>query len=544
MHDTDKERLKEFQQKMHDEGADGFADGPCPWDAWDESGAQAGGNKRAVWNTKARTIYKHKPASLGDRFLSGLAKLALAAMAVGIAGVYFTKDESATVARTAVQPTPIPLPWQHDTKESQKPAARAALSAPKIMAIDSLPPPAAGPEIVGVETPVAEADATDEMRTPAATYMAGAPGVAHPEEPVAEIETSAPAPETNANAQDIEIVAAPTALLLTNAPSSAQLRADSAPALDSETELAMEIATAPALDDDMEEASPTAGADTWDTGSANPFLAMAEPEVHEVEATPPAEHAPTGDESVTPAGQPGTPEETSTETPASMEAQITGESDPGKTTAEAAIGTTADNGGTPIPEGGVRNTAREAARTEAVTVEVVPENLPPPAAGKTARGRISREVEVQTAVIQPEAAAPAEPTDSQEISQESDSREDSEPAVPDTPAEEQDSPGNDSLTAIDAQPPTSVTKPAAAAAAPVGGWVVNLASYNFKSMARKKLEEFQSRGVDAEIQTVDMNDRTIYRIRVTGFENSRTARANISSLEKTLGLKGVWISRR
>jgi hypothetical protein len=114
MQEPDKEKLRAFEQKMHDEGADGFADGPRPWETWDESGAQAGAGKR-VWEGKARRIYRNAPMrrSLGERILSGLAMVALATMVVGIAGVYFTEKQPQTVAWTTVQPTPIPFgkPW-------------------------------------------------------------------------------------------------------------------------------------------------------------------------------------------------------------------------------------------------------------------------------------------------------------------------------------------------------------------------------------------------------------------------------------------------
>ena len=36
-----KEELHRFEQRMHDKGSDGFADGPRPWEHWDESGNQA-----------------------------------------------------------------------------------------------------------------------------------------------------------------------------------------------------------------------------------------------------------------------------------------------------------------------------------------------------------------------------------------------------------------------------------------------------------------------------------------------------------------------
>jgi len=55
---------------------------------------------------------------------------------------------------------------------------------------------------------------------------------------------------------------------------------------------------------------------------------------------------------------------------------------------------------------------------------------------------------------------------------------------------------------------------------------------------------FQQQGVDAEVFEVIIKDKPMYRIRVTGFENSRAAKAEIPVLEKKLGLEGTWISKR
>jgi cell division septation protein DedD len=95
-----------------------------------------------------------------------------------------------------------------------------------------------------------------------------------------------------------------------------------------------------------------------------------------------------------------------------------------------------------------------------------------------------------------------------------------------------------------AQPAATTPAPAAAAASTTGDWVVNLASYTYESMARKKLAVFQSKGVNGEIERITVNDKPLYRIRVTGFESSRAARASIPDLQETLGLEGAWIARR
>jgi cell division septation protein DedD len=94
------------------------------------------------------------------------------------------------------------------------------------------------------------------------------------------------------------------------------------------------------------------------------------------------------------------------------------------------------------------------------------------------------------------------------------------------------------------QPAAAAPSPSVTAAAPTGDWVVNLASYTYESMAIKKLAVFQAKGVNGEIEHTTVNGKSLYRIRVTGFESSRAARASIPDLQKTLGLKGVWIARR
>jgi hypothetical protein len=58
------------------------------------------------------------------------------------------------------------------------------------------------------------------------------------------------------------------------------------------------------------------------------------------------------------------------------------------------------------------------------------------------------------------------------------------------------------------------------------------------------LAVFKQKGVDAEVFTTTINDKPMHRIRVTGFESARSAKAEISALEKTLDLESTWVSRR
>jgi len=99
------DKRRRFEQKMRDQGTDGFADGPRPWETWDESGNQA--NNR-IWEGSARRVNgKYKTHSLGHRILSVLALMALTTLLVGIGGVYYTHTQTQQVAATGIQPLPV-----------------------------------------------------------------------------------------------------------------------------------------------------------------------------------------------------------------------------------------------------------------------------------------------------------------------------------------------------------------------------------------------------------------------------------------------------
>jgi cell division septation protein DedD len=81
--------------------------------------------------------------------------------------------------------------------------------------------------------------------------------------------------------------------------------------------------------------------------------------------------------------------------------------------------------------------------------------------------------------------------------------------------------------------------------AKTGKWVINLSSYTRKPTAERMLAMFQRKGVvDAEVFTTTINDKPMHRIRVTGFQSARSAKAEISTLEQQLDLEGAWVSKR
>ncbi|MGD8631362.1 MAG: SPOR domain-containing protein [Gammaproteobacteria bacterium] len=476
MQEPDKEKLRAFEQKMHDEGADGFADGPRPWETWDESGAQAGAGKR-VWEGKARRIYRNAPMrrSLGERILSGLAMVALATMVVGIAGVYFTEKQPQTVAWTAVQPTPIPLPENRGSAVQRLPA-RVTRPAPVIAEIESLPAPAAGSATGMSDTTPGKEPANDTLLLTETGDDSATTALAE-----------TPALRPGDNDTDIEIVTAPTALLLRSTGDAYPNSSATVSEMDMDTELAMEIATAPAADSTMTDAEVTPGTPVRESDTRAPVAAgdsvSRRPE--SVTAAPATNlinrDSTTAPQAAADRAIPETGIETlQTAMPASGDPELA-------TLAAAAAGSAATHSDTADPDAG-----------EAAGVETTADSNTPA-------------------------------QDMDEVITESQLTGDSEKTV---------------VAMAETQPAAAAPSPSVAAAEPTGDWVVNLASYTYESMARKKLAVFQAKGVNGEIEHTTVNGKPLYRIRVTGFDSSRAARDSIPDLQKTLGLKGVWIARR
>jgi hypothetical protein len=77
-----------------------------------------------------------------------------------------------------------------------------------------------------------------------------------------------------------------------------------------------------------------------------------------------------------------------------------------------------------------------------------------------------------------------------------------------------------------------------------GDWVINLASYASESIAARKLADFESKGVAAEQSVASVNGKTIYRVRITGFDTRKAATVRANSIRQQLGLKETWITRQ
>lgn len=80
-------------------------------------------------------------------------------------------------------------------------------------------------------------------------------------------------------------------------------------------------------------------------------------------------------------------------------------------------------------------------------------------------------------------------------------------------------------------------------AARPGSWVINLGSYSNKQVADRMLAGFRQQDIDAEQVRAVVNDRTLYRVRIAGFDTRQAAIRHVKSLQGTLDIGDVWIMR-
>jgi cell division septation protein DedD len=162
----DPEKLRAFERRLSQEGAAGFAAGPTPWESWDESGSA--GTWQVEHDTPRAAPRRRPRKPAGQRLLTGIARLSVVALVVGIAGVYFTSVREPQLAVNGIQPAPVAA------------TAKPATGIPSLAGVDArqgsvtidlniLPAPAAGrPEIAVVAV---TADRQEQL--PAAQETAG-----------------------------------------------------------------------------------------------------------------------------------------------------------------------------------------------------------------------------------------------------------------------------------------------------------------------------------------------------------------------------------
>jgi hypothetical protein len=514
MSQASKEELRKFEQRMHDRGSDGFADGPRPWEHWDESGNQASSR---VWEGSARRVYGSRKAhSLGHRLLSLLAFLALATLLVGIGGVYYTHMQTQQVAQKGIEPLPVIDRTEHvslapepvpDTTTAKAVDELNVLTAPAagtgteseapIVAGDDMPgddsiasgPPALETAVAAVASRDADAEETPEagvpehMTTAAANSNIDAVAI---ETVVTERSVTTTVYTRNPQQGEPEVIAA---IETTPPPFVHELEAipetASADAAGTVTEPATAISDEITVDTSAQDTARTSDWQVAATGTDEPQDTLT--------LTTSGEEPATADDAAF--TEPTTTEGTAIETQAETQDTIAGEQETGADqTVAATAARQVDTDPAPAEDEAVDSDTTLAVSEEPAPEENTVETSPAEEAAQIALAEPTSTIE---------SAAPAETAEA---------------------------------TIAEKQPIMPVARQ--------GDWVINLASYTWKSTANKKLALFQGKGVDAEVFRVMIKDKPMYRVRVTGFESSRAAKAEVASIEQALDLEGAWVSRR
>ena len=560
-----KEKMRRFEQRLREEGAEGFADGPRPWEHWDESGHQA--NNR-TWEGSASRIHprRRKTRSLGYRLLSALTFLSLATLLVGIGGVYFSHTQAQRLAQSGVQPLPSP-PERSAMSAGNETVITASTS--QMHDLNELSAPAAGSGATQDRTLAASetASAIDE-----AIPVADEPSLA-----TETIEMAAIAPESTPPMVDNNIDSVSIETIVTKKSVTTTVYTRHPQDQEAEMVAAIETTPPPFAHKVVDEAQQALDAEQTTVNMSNDEAMTAAPST----TPPPVLQAVVADDVVTDTADnlvtTGADEYQYDDVPADNPATETDEENELAAWAEpirlaSAPGTAAE----PLaPEQNIT----PAAQADDVATDTA-DNLDTTAADEYQYDDVPADNPATETDQEDELAAWAEP-----ISMASAPGAAAEPLAPEqniTPAAQTE--GATELAALEASAMVATPKPIEASisaeqaedatvaamaeadsvtvapevseeqsntrvamvtpVAKTGDWVINLASYTWKSTADRKQVLFQQQGVDTEIFAVTINDKPMYRIRVTGFENSREAKAGIPAIEETLDLEGTWISRR
>ena len=563
MSQESREALRRFEQKMRDEGSDGFADGPRPWERWDESGHQA--NNR-VWEGSARRIYprRRKTRSAGYRLLSVLTYLSLTTLLVGIGGVYFSHTQSQRLAQNGIQPLPATHHAVPSIAAAGSDAVMTATTSPA-QDLNVLSAPAAG-----------EPGSTQDQ---ALAAVASAPAT-HEDTPV----TDEPALAT--------ATAVTAAATVNTSPPASSGSIDSV-AIETIVTKQSVTTTVYTRHPQQEEAEIVAAIETTPPPFAHEVIA-AQPQV--AGALPPAVHI-TNDEAMTAAASVTPPP--ALQAVVSADAMIDSTDDPVTASANEALldalvnnpataaGTEttrvalAETGGDTADTGALAETEPGASAGQRDTLPATPATEKLAAAMSVATAEMNTAIAVQESPVETAPEITATQVDSlpdnqavqqaeaaaavavAETSKTITTPETLVETVPEATTTQGDAlPDNSATAQAETATKVAVVDASSATAAPevtaeqpidtlamitpvakTGGWVINLASYTWKSTASRKLALFKQQGVDGEIFAITINDKPMYRIRVTGYQSSRQAKAGIPALEQALDLEGAWISR-
>lgn len=77
-----------------------------------------------------------------------------------------------------------------------------------------------------------------------------------------------------------------------------------------------------------------------------------------------------------------------------------------------------------------------------------------------------------------------------------------------------------------------------------GNWFINVGTFSDRGSAEKLLTKVQDIAERAEIQIVTADNRSLYRIRASGYRSRRAAELQAESLQAATGLSGLWIDEQ
>jgi cell division septation protein DedD len=216
------DKLRAFEQRMHTEGAAGFANGLEPWSDWRETDNTHGGRN---WGGERQPDDTPVNKTLCEKLLPTMATLAVATLAVGIGGVYMsaqniqlvaTNNLPAETGNTVVAPLDPP-PTGTVVRSSPASAGQADRRVPDSLAAANTIPDAAADLIAVLEPPGMPLGTTGQTRaTPTGTATAAsnaippkdsssAPGgvTSTPDSPVPALARLTDQPDSPSSAPDI-----------------------------------------------------------------------------------------------------------------------------------------------------------------------------------------------------------------------------------------------------------------------------------------------------------------------------------------------------
>jgi hypothetical protein len=95
------------------------------------------------------------------------------------------------------------------------------------------------------------------------------------------------------------------------------------------------------------------------------------------------------------------------------------------------------------------------------------------------------------------------------------------------------------LQAVVANPKSEKKKPAVVEE----NWAVNLIAFRQDWYAKRKAEEFASKGVAAKVSKSESKGEVWYRLSVDGFKSQYEAAGYAARVKKSLNLDSVWVAR-